>query len=81
VNDIIIRDLIERLFLAYIKNNNAPDILSIEFVSDNKSVIRLEWFSGKVKDFGYTPERFNRIWDIFNHYWREKMGEKVSLKK
>ena len=49
-----------------------PDILSMEFAGDQMGdniVIRFEWFSGRVKDFGYTEERYKDIWEVFNKYW------------
>ena len=74
-------ELIEQLFDLYVRRNYPPDILSVEYGSDENGIndqrfIRFEWFSGKTKEFGYTPKSYSAIWDKFNGYWREKCQEK-----
>ncbi len=79
-------ELIEQIFELYIKRNYPPDILSVEYGSDenginenginDKRMIRFEWFSGKSREFGYTSKSYGAIWDRFNSYWNtRKEGE------
>ena len=62
--------LISRLFDAWRSKENVPDFLSREYRSSNGDwlVIRFEWFNGKIKDFGYTRERFNCAWNLLDDY-------------
>ena len=65
--------LILNLFDLYVCRNHPPDMLSSEVVlgqNDNeKRVIRFEWDSGKVKDFGYTHKTYTAIWEKFHTFY------------
>jgi len=60
-------DLILQLFDLYVERGYPPDVLSKEFPGP---VIRLEWFSGKRREFGYTKARWDLMFDEFNRFWR-----------
>jgi len=37
---------------------------------DDDTIICLGWSdTNREKIYGYTPERYDKIWDIFNEYW------------
>lgn len=62
-------DLLLRLLNLWIGRNYPPDILSIEY-PDESPVIRVEWFSGKKFEFGYTKTRWDAVWERFNEFWQ-----------
>ncbi len=77
--------LIIQLFELYVRRSYPPDILSVEYGPDEdgineKRFIRFEWFSGKVREFGYTNEAYGAIWKRFNEYWNSKPKELEAVK-
>mgnify|MGYP001594289114 CR=1 FL=1 len=61
-------DLLIQLLDNMIDHGKPPDILSREF-EEGKAVIRFEWFNGHIKEFGYTPARYDAAWRRFQSHW------------
>lgn len=67
-------ELIEQLFELYVQRGYPPDVLSVEYGSDEDGInderlICFKWFSGKSRMFGYTSKAYGAIWERFNTYW------------
>ena len=68
-------DLLVQLLEKMITSGRPPDILSREYSEigdDCVLVIRFEWFTGRVMDFGYSRERYDAAWKRFNDYWQKQ---------
>jgi hypothetical protein len=63
-------DLLLQHLKQYLERNYPPDCISVEWPNGEDPVIRFEWFSGKQKDFGYTSQRREIVFEKYNEYWR-----------
>jgi len=64
-------ELIERLFEDW---KWKPDVIAVDHIDENP-VIRAEWlFENKVKHYGFTCERWETLWRLFNEYWVQHGG-------
>ena len=61
-------DLLIQLFEMWV-SRTPPDILSLEWPDDETPMIRVFWFNGKSCDYGYTKQRYDAVWKMFNEYW------------
>lgn len=66
-------DLLVRLMDIWEVLDKFPDELSLEFgkgSEDDDPVIYFRWFdTNREKVYGYTKERYEKVWDRFNGYW------------
>lgn len=65
-------DLLVQLLEKMIATEKPPDIFSREYDDDECTIIRLEWFTGRVMKFGYTRERYDAAWKLFQSYWAKR---------
>lgn len=62
-------DLLVQLLDLWISRGDPPDVMSKEWDGDDTLKIRFEWFTGRCREYPYSKQRFDAVWEAFNRYW------------
>jgi len=66
-------DLLVGLLASMFNRGYPPDVLSQEWDDNDRSIIRLDWYTGHRREYAYTKARFEAAMQFFNEHWHERL--------
>ena len=70
--------LCKYLFLVF-SRDFPPDELSQEWDYNDNLIIRLVWYTGCIREYGYTQKRFDAAMNLFNRLWNDRLGHNALI--